>query len=147
MYNIHQHRTLHEAQSLDNIPHSFRSNGGVGENRRGRGGSRNNDEICHIHGSSRAKCACLMEPQPFSTSPMKSSMVWHSRAEDSIKRCRSSSLARYANRYHQHAKDGFVYWPMDSVYKKPKIEEMSDYSPITLVNVKRNETGRFSYKL
>lgn len=33
---------------------------------------------------------------------------------------RRPSLSRYANRYEQHARDGFVYWPRDLTYQKPK---------------------------
>lgn len=32
---------------------------------------------------------------------------------------RRPSLSQYSNRYEQHAKDGFAYWPTDS-YKKPR---------------------------
>jgi hypothetical protein len=31
-----------------------------------------------------------------------------------------SSLAQYSNRYEQHAKNGFAYWPTDTYYKKPR---------------------------
>lgn len=33
---------------------------------------------------------------------------------------RRPSLSRYTNRYEQHARDGFVYWPRDLTYQKPK---------------------------
>ena len=68
-----------------------------------------------------------MKPQPFSASLTKSSMNWRPTTEDLIKHGRSSSLTRYANRYQQHAKDGFVYWPVDSVYKKPKSKDSKLY--------------------
>ena len=48
MYNIHQHRTLRRAQSLEHIPYSVKINGSVGENRRGREVIRNDDEVCFI---------------------------------------------------------------------------------------------------
>jgi hypothetical protein len=91
MYNTYQHRTLREAQSLNNIPNSFRGNASVGE-------------------------TCLMnKQQPFNSLHTKSSMNWRPTTEDLIKHCRSSSLTRSTNRYQQHAKDGFVYRPMDNV--------------------------------
>ncbi len=42
--------------------------------------------------------------------------TWSSRYELN----RRPSLAQYSNRYEQHAKDGFAYWPPDPYYKKPR---------------------------
>lgn len=62
-----------------------------------------------------------------SNSLAKFSMNWYPISQDLLRRHRSSSLTRYANRYHQHAKDGFVYWPVNNTNKKPKSKDSRFY--------------------
>ena len=69
-----------------------------------------------------------MKLQPFNNPLTQSSMNWRLIPKDSIKQPRPFSLARYANRYQQHAKDGFVYWPKDNVSKKPKSKDSKLYT-------------------
>lgn len=53
---------------------------------------------------------------------------WRPISKVQLEQIRPLSLTRYANRYHQHAKDGFVYWPKSNLYRKPQIKDTKLYT-------------------
>ncbi|CAF3602474.1 unnamed protein product [Rotaria socialis] len=126
---------LRQAQSLDNIPRSFDSfycdvNEKYHSDSRRRQSRR--DENGAVHGSHRAaECRCspiAKQQQLLYGSGFTKSMNWPQMSR-SISSFGQNSVR--SNFYHQHAKEGFVYWPTDILKdnhrKKPKVNDSRLY--------------------